>query len=162
MNGKSKWYVFAGVAGIIITGVMITLCSKRETEWKKLSDLQECKNMFESSITEMTLRETIDHPEWVEFQDEDLIKMWTCYFNELEVKEYNAPFGENQLGNGGSNVITVQTEQGKIVFVKCFISNEIMMDINGKIYKIKEKEGMPFKETYNVAVTRYGTHSVFD
>ena len=87
MNGKSKWYVFAGVAGIIITGVMITLCSKRETEWKKLSDLQECKNMFESSITEMTLRETIDHPEWVEFQDEDLIKMWTCYFNELEVKE---------------------------------------------------------------------------
>lgn len=162
MKEKKKLYVLVGACGIIITGLMIAFWNKSDTEWKKLRDLQECKNMFESSITEMTLRETIDHPEWVEFQDEDLIKMWTSYFNKLAVKEYNVPFWEMQSGNGGSNVITVQTEQGKIVFVKCSISDEIMMDINGKIYKIKEKEDMPFKETYNIAVTRYGTHSVFD
>lgn len=159
---KKKWYFFIAGGGILLAGLMISFWNNGNTEWKKLCEVDSCKSMFENSITEMTLRETVDHPEWVEFKDEDLIEMWTSYFGDLEVKEYSAIFENEQSLNGGGRVVAVRTEQEEIVFVEYTISDEAMIKIDGILYKIKEKGNTPFEETYKIAVERYGIRSVFD
>lgn len=74
------------VAAVVITVIIIALAdsSRRihqgnDNEWLKLKEIAAITDFFDASINKMILREGVTSPEWVVFDDVDLISDWNFF-----------------------------------------------------------------------------------
>lgn len=121
--------------------------------------------MLDSPIKQITLRKSITSPEWVSFEDEDLIRQWTDYFKNLEIKHQtiSKQMADPNLNGGGMAVIIFATDSGEYsIGLYTTIQGSVVLDIGGHTFATRSSSGCPFESTYVEAVTRHGTVSPWD
>ncbi|KIR01178.1 hypothetical protein P261_02861 [Lachnospiraceae bacterium TWA4] len=71
----------------MIIGYVSSLFNENFVEWKSLYQMKQYTELFNEPIIKMMMRETVDYPECVVFNDSDLIKEWMDFLKTVEVKE---------------------------------------------------------------------------
>ena len=96
------------VAAVVITVIIIALAdsSRRihqgnDNEWLKLKEIAAITDFFDASINKMILREGVTSPEWVVFDDVDLISDWNFFFDNAEVKQEGKAMDNNSHSING-------------------------------------------------------------
>lgn len=115
----------------------------------------------------MILREGVTSPEWVVFDDVDLISDWNFFFDNAEVKQEGKAMDNNSHsinGDGTTVFVTAINDDGKKLSFSAYYddSNERRMVIGGVVYTVKDSPGLPFKGTYWRALERHGVTTPWD
>lgn len=162
------------VAAVVITVIIIALAdsSRRihqgnDNEWLKLKEIAAITDFFDASINKMILREGVTSPEWIVFDDVDLISDWNFFFDNAEVKQEGKAMDNNSHsinGDGTTVFVTAINDDGKKLSFSAYYddSNERRMVIGGVVYTVKDSPGLPFKGTYWRALERHGVTTPWD
>lgn len=146
--------IYLAIGIFVIIGAFVAM-SVHFFAWKTLNDIDECRELVENHITEITLREAIDTPVSVTFDDRDLVVEWETFFKQLEVKR-NVEIPLPKRGtNGGKPIAQIKTKSKDfcLCFPSGFDGNRVI--INDRCYQFKSETVVPFENTYRRAMKRY-------
>ena len=144
---------------LLILGTAFFSIHDKSVGWKPLRDIKEYEGMYDSPITVITLRKTVDSAEWVVFDDSDLIEKWEIFLEGLEVLRENPLSQSDKNVNGGIRVVSLKTETSDYSLYLRNISDHEKFEIDGFFYAFKSPVEIPFSETYSLAAKRHGTVS---
>lgn len=135
----------------------------QSTKWDFLYKIEKYEKLFESSIVEIKLRESVDSAEWAVFSDDDLVKKWESFLKAVKVKRKEAILEDEKGTNGGGGFfIDIITETSEFDFCLIDAPNHSQFKINGCFYDIKSDIEIPFTETFNAAIERHGITTPWD
>lgn len=157
---------------LFITVPIVFLINDRAVGWKKFYALRKYRKLAESSISEISLRKTVDSAQWAVFSDDDLLQLWKSAFENLEVKR-NKRVIRNTLKRvirnifffvgGGPMIIEIKTETSQFFIELWQVSEEeYKLEVDGVLYDVKDSKCIPFEETYRTAIERHGITSPWD
>lgn len=154
MNKK----ICTGLLGIALLVVVVGVCFTRnkESEWQDVDTVSDCNTILEAEIEELTLRKSVDSAEWVVFEDEDLISEWQDFFSDLMLKSDNSLKKTASKLNGGTNVVSVKTNDKEIEVLFYDIDNNNVISINGNFYLWESTKDNSFLDIYDEAKERHG------
>lgn len=155
MNKKIYVGLLLGTALIIVV-VIICMNGRKESEWQKIDTVSDCNTILKAEIEELTLRKSVDSAEWVVFEDEDLISEWQDFFSDLMLKSDNSLKKTASNLNGGTNVVSVKTNDKEIEVLFYDIDNNNVISINGNFYLWESTKDIPFLDIYDEAKERHG------
>lgn len=154
---KAKYLVI-----LFVLAIMVVVAIKMFTpKWVSLYDIKYCANLKSETITEITMRATIDSVEEVVFSDKDLIDEWASFFDNVTLKFNWKETYFHKWVIGGHPLINVQTDKCSYNMIFHATKDGMWLIIDKNRYMIKEPEKMPFYQIYETAVERHGTVSMF-
>lgn len=164
MTAKQKRLLWAGFVFVaLIALIVIFITNSQPLDWRKLYELEEYKSIWDSQISEISLRKTVDSANWAVFSDEDLIQTWVSFLNDMEVRRAsNSREGNYGRDGGGGLIVEVMTELRRFSLIFKNSSEGVQLEIDGVLYDIREPETIPFDETYNSAIERHGVRTPWD
>ena len=149
--------LFAIIVFVIVIWAIINMVSPK---WVSLYDIKYCAKLKDETITQITMRATIDSVEEVVFSDKDLIDEWVSFFDNVTLKFNWKETYFHKWVNGGHPLINVQTDKCSYNMIFHATKDGMWLIIDKNRYMIKEPEKMPFYQIYETAVERHGRVSI--
>lgn len=121
--------------------------------WLYIKNSKVFSPLFENTVSEIKLRQSIDSIQWAVFSDADLTAKWLEYLEQLRVRLLSSLDSQNETNGGGGQVVELRI--GNLIFTLIFIDMR-HLKYNDHIYEMKSELNCPFEETYDISIKRNG------